>query len=323
MQPCFFLAAPPFYWCTDSVVAEKRKRNKAPVQPPSMDSGADELQILDFVTPNRGWAAGLGGIMGGIVLERIDAPLWLWISTCLLSFGIAALWPLLVKTRRRQIWLACFAAAYVVLSVTIAALHEPKVAPTPAPTPAPEPSIAIFMKCDLTGMPLTIPAEGALRFVPVNEKYMKTNAAGSYEIRNDEAAPKKWPDKQRLEKAGKLHDFSRFLYKCEISNRGNVNVLDVTIPMRFWFGNKGGDENAVKFTPIVTPLDAGQISVLYFVNDCPTHATGILPEHVSLLVVGEKQRRNTPLHLPQRNIVDAIMMWHEAKTNWLGVTVCE
>jgi hypothetical protein len=93
--------------------------------------------------------------------------------------------------------------------------------------------------------------------------------------------------------------------------------------MRFWFGDKGGEENAVKFTPIISPLDAGGSFSLYFVNDCPINVSGVLPDQVTLLVVGETKRRTTQLNLPHRNPIDQIMMWFPTRVRWIGGEPCD
>src|SRR6266568_8831968 len=49
-----------------------------------------------------------------------------------------------------------------------------------ASIPRSEPELAIFMKCDMTGLPLTVPRGDAIRVVPVNEKYIRSNGWGSY-----------------------------------------------------------------------------------------------------------------------------------------------
>lgn len=192
-----------------------------------------------------------------------------------------------------------------------------------ASIPRSEPELAIFMKCDMTGLPVTVPPGGAIRVVPVNEKYIRSNGWGSYEVRNDGMKPMRWPDEKKLQAAKRQHDVGGFCYRCEISNHGRVGVLDVAVPVRFWFGNKGGEQNAVKFTPIVSPLDAGQTSTLFFVNDCPMLATAILPDAVSLRIVGEATGRIVRLNLPHRNPVDPIMMWFPTNVKWVGATACE
>jgi hypothetical protein len=186
-----------------------------------------------------------------------------------------------------------------------------------------QPPLAIFAQCDMSGLPVTIPPHERLRVVPLNPKRMKTTNWGSYDIPNDTDKPQQWPDKRKLEESKKKHNFGVFDYRCGISNHGQVNVLDVAMPMRFWFGNKGGEENAVKFTPIISPLDAGHSAALYFVNDCPINVSGILPDQASLLVVGEMKRRSTKLNLPNRNPIDPIMMWFPTKVRWIGGEPCE
>jgi hypothetical protein len=91
---------------------------------------------------------------------------------------------------------ATLAALSIVASYAVSlAVRAEKVGPSAAAT---EPDLAIFMKCDMTDFPITIPALGVIRLVPGNEKYMRVNSWGSYEISNDSAKPKQWPEKQHL-----------------------------------------------------------------------------------------------------------------------------
>jgi hypothetical protein len=123
------------------------------------------------------------------------------------------------------------------------------------------------------------------------------------------------PKSSTFDEAKRKHDFGVFCFRCEIGNHGRINALDVAIPMKFWFGNKGGEQNAVKFTPIVSPLDAGQNSAIYFVNDCPSLAVAVLPDAVSLRIVGESRTRSAKLNLPHRNPGDSIIMLTPTKTS--------
>ena len=185
------------------------------------------------------------------------------------------------------------------------------------------PNIAIFAQCDNTALPIEIPPHGSIRLVPVNKKGMQANKWGSYDVRNDKDKPEKWPEGRKLLEAKQLHDSGVFIYRCEVSNHGQPNLLDIAMPMRFWFGDKGGDENAVEFTPIISPLDVGHSSILYFVNDCPTNASGVLPDSATVAVAGENARRTTKLNLPHRNPTDQLMFWFPAKVRWVSSTQCE
>ena len=216
---------------------------------------------------------------------------------------------------------ACLLLAIPILFsylVWLRATESVQVAP-----PGPQPIIAVFAKCDSTALSFGIPPHDAIRIVPVNEKGMRSVNWGSYEIANNTDKPMQWPDKDKFLQARKQHDTGGFGYRCEISNHGEVNLIDVAMPMRFWFGGKGGEENAVKYTPIISPLDVGKAFVLYFVNDCPVYSSAVLPDYATVLVVGETTRRNTKLNLPHRNPVDPIMMWFPTKIRWIGSTQCE
>lgn len=186
-----------------------------------------------------------------------------------------------------------------------------------------EPRIAMEATCDETVLPVIIAPHTSLHVVAVNPKRMKQVRWGSVDIPNESDAEQLWPDKRWMEESRKRKNLGVFINRCESSNHSEVNVLDVVIPMRFWFGGKGGDENAVPFAPIVGALDVGHGFIFYFVNNCPIRATAILANQVSLLVVGETTRRITKLSLPHRNPVESIMMWPPATLTWIDADPCE
>jgi hypothetical protein len=221
--------------------------------------------------------------------------------------------------------------ATLVVSVTLLAIpaytveHMAAVETAPIPA-APAPSrpldLAIYIDCNMEGLPIVIRPMSSIQVVPVNEAYMRSNHWGSEEIRNESSKPMKWPDAKKMESARRQHDPGVFGYDCTITDLGSVDVLDLALPMRFWFGQKGGNQNAVPFAPIISPLGAGanHAQSIHFVNDCPTLATGIFPDSVTLQVIGETKRRTVPLHFPHRNPVEPIMMWFPAKVQFVGAT---
>jgi hypothetical protein len=191
------------------------------------------------------------------------------------------------------------------------------------PPSAPQPVLAIFAKCDRILFSVEIPPHDAIRIVPVNEKGMRLMTWGSYEIRNDTDSPTQWPGKEKILQARREHDPGGFGYRCEISNHGEVNVLDVAIPIQFWFSSGDGQKKtALIFSPIISPLDVGKTFTLYFANDCPTLAIATLPDYASAFVVGEATRRYVKLNLPNRNPVERIMAWDPTNIKWVGSNQC-
>lgn len=192
------------------------------------------------------------------------------------------------------------------------------------PPPAAPLDLAIFMECNIKGLPLTIPALSAIQVVPVNEAYMRSNHWGSYKINNDTSSPKQWPDPKVMRDAKRQHDPGVFAYDCKITNIGSSDVLDVSIPIRFWFGQKGGEQNAVPFATIISPLypGASHSEDIYFVNDCSVSAAALLPSSVTLQVIGEAKRRRVALDLPHRNPVEPLMMWFPTKIQFVRATQC-
>jgi len=173
--------------------------------------------------------------------------------------------------------------------------------------PAP-PAVAIFADCTYTDLPVSIPPRSTIHLVSLNRKFMLSRDWGLYDFTNSTDTQAKWPSEQQIrlnkpktKKEIFFFNASQIGYKCDISNHSQLNVFDVAIPMRFWFGNKGGEENAIKYTPILSPLDAGSHFVFYIVNDCPLNVAGVLPDTVTIAVAGEAARRSVRLNLPHRS----------------------
>lgn len=297
-------------------------------------------KLFDFI--ENPFTLGALFLLGGIVGAILFTPAFVTCAFCIL-LGFHRAGVVADQSRKRQV--IAFSALIVVMSVGGYVLYElldskvqnlqtefaKKVASFANPShptatnnaDIPGPTIAIFAKCDWVSLPLKIPAHSQIRIVPVNEKGMKANSWGSFEVQNNADTPSQWPDKNAMHKAKMQHDIGTVEYKCEVSNHGGVNLLDIAIPMQFTFIKDVGAGETVSFTPIISPLDVGQTFELYFVNDCPTSATGFLPENASVLVVGETKRRNTKLNLPHRNPIDPIMFWFATKSKWVNWTQCE
>ena len=134
----------------------------------------------------------------------------------------------------------------------------------------PEPNLAVFMRCDMIALPITIPAHTTIHLVPANPRRLKATGWGSYDIPNDADKPEQWPDKHRIDESNKKHNSGVFNYKCDVSNHGQVNVLDIAIPMTVLHSPpRSYCRTKITYTPIISPLDAGQTFTFYFVNDCP------------------------------------------------------
>jgi hypothetical protein len=141
--------------------------------------------------------------------------------------------------------------------------QEPQAA-SPSP-PAPQPNIAVFAKCDLIAFPIHIPPHSAIRLLAVNKKIMKLYDANSIEIPNDADKETQWPSQREIKaKTRKVEPTQQGLFgeKCEIGNHGQMNLLDVAIPMRFWFGTDSGPK-AVPVRPVLSPLDVNSSMSLY------------------------------------------------------------
>jgi hypothetical protein len=202
--------------------------------------------------------------------------------------------------------------------------------PKTLPASEPLPAVAIFAECEMASLPITIAPETSLHLVSLNRKFMLSQDWGLADIINRTDQRQQWPSKQTMDSEEKKHKADGkyfnpgvFGFRCDVSNHGQLGVLDVAVPMKLWFGDKGGEENAIKYTPILSPLDAGEHFVFYIVNDCPVSASGVLPDTVSLTIVGETQRRSVRLNLPHRNPVEPIMGFFPSSTQWVRQQPCE
>lgn len=153
---------------------------------------------------------------------------------------------------------------------------------------------------------------------------------GLFDISNRTDKPLEWPRKGTIETyADKLrsHKVSFnpgvFGYKCDVSNHSRTDVLDVALPIRFWFGNATGDSNAITYTPVISPLDAGSHFTFYVFNDCAIHVSGILPDRVSFTAPGENTRRAAQLYLPHRSPIEPFMLFFPSDVQWVRQQPCD
>lgn len=189
----------------------------------------------------------------------------------------------------------------------------------------PPPNVAILAKCGLAPLPVTIAPHGTIRVVAINEHaFRSSNNWGVEEIENNSSDAKQWPDKQKMREAQAQHDPAVIPFKCEVSNHGTTNLVDVALPLHFWFGNNPrGEQNAVKYAVTISPMDAGSTVDVYFVNDCPLFAVAVIQPSGTTLVAGESSRRSVPINLPNRTPIDPILMWIPATTHLVGATACK
>lgn len=218
-----------------------------------------------------------------------------------------------------------FIPSIILLTIMVvwATYSTPRTATTPEekeilkPTEAPT---ALFMECNMASLPLTIPPHTTIHLIQLNKKRLQSAKWGFYDVPNDSNLARQWPDKAVINKATKLHNPGIFIWRCEISNHGTLNVFDVAVPIKIWFGN---EKPEVIYQAIISPLDAGEKLVFYPVNDCPETVSAIWPDTVKLQVLGEPHRREVFLHRTFKSPIDQIMMFLASTTRFIGGEPCE
>lgn len=185
--------------------------------------------------------------------------------------------------------------------------------PTETPT-------AIYMECNMTPLPITIAPRSAIHLIPLNKKRMQSVRWGFNDVHNDSPVERQWPDKVVMKKATQSHNPAIFIWRCEVSNHGTANVLDIAMPIKIWFGN---EKPEVIYKAIITPLDAGTTFSFYPVNDCPETVSAVWPDTVKLQMLGEAQRREVPLRRTFKSPIDQIMMFFGSTSRIIGGEPCE
>src|SRR5712692_1044585 len=185
------------------------------------------------------------------------------------------------------------------------------------------PAVAIFYDCQLFSVPISIPPQSEIHLLPLNRKRMLSQNWGLSDIRNQTDKQMQWPSKERMELAKRQQEMGTFGYKCDFSNLSRVDFLNVAVPLSLAFDNGAGGTNAVRYTPILSPLGAGSHFVFYVVNDCLPSVSASFPKTVDLSVPGESGRRNIPLNRPNRSPLEQVMMFFPTKNQWVGETPCE
>jgi len=292
---------------------------------PSISQGVGKKQPLNF-----GDSLALVGLVLGVLLMVIVPPLIfkvvLLAAICaiLLWLSKRSYWTCTLSRKRQNITALVVLVAICGVSIPQFMAQWKSEHPKKLSSPlAVNNGISVLAECRIAGFPIDIQPHDALHLIPLNPKRLQQVKWGLSDIPNDTDKLQKWPPKDKMELAKKLHDPGVFTERCDISNHGQMNLVNVVIPMKFWFGEKGGEANAMKFEVVVSPLDVGAHFVFYTVNDCPTMVSGVLPDTASVRIAGESNWRDIPLNRPFRNPVEQIMMSFPTKVRWIGGEPCQ
>jgi hypothetical protein len=194
-----------------------------------------------------------------------------------------------------------------------------------AALPSPPQDTAIFMECDTAGLPLTVPAGETLPVIPVNQKQIRTQHWGFFEVSGNPSDKNgTWPDKALLDKSSKLHNPGVFGYKCRVSNHGPANLIYLGVPIDITFGNTNKGEKALRYTPVISALDAGKQFEFYIFNDCDVAAFLIWQDTARVQLLGEPTQRDVPLHRTYKSPIDQVMILMPTKVRWaMQYPTCE
>jgi hypothetical protein len=170
-----------------------------------------------------------------------------------------------------------------------------------------ESNISIFMETDLVQLPINIPPRSTLNLLAISKDTLETpGSAGFLKNRNDGPQEQQWPTEPVLKRAVTDQNLVITAWRCEVRNRGTTNVEEVSIPIRFGFGN---DRQEFIHKAIINPLTVTEPFVFYIVNNSSVTAHGVWPETISCKVLGEKTVSETRLNRPRKNSIEKIMIF--------------
>jgi hypothetical protein len=202
--------------------------------------------------------------------------------------------------------------------------YRERAAATPLPTPSLSPSL--FMECHMISLPITIPAHAAIHLIGANQKFVKSEHWGFYDISNDSDKNEPWPDPKlirdrtsKLSKTEKLNSGTNG-YLCNVGNLGPDDAVLLRVSLDLNFGN---DKHAIRFEPIISPLAAHSTFPFFILNDCPTFASLIWRDVAQVETLEEPQLHEVKLRREYRNPIDQIMVLFPSDIQWIGQQPCK
>ncbi len=210
------------------------------------------------------------------------------------------------------------------LLVAEVAADRKRAAATPLPTPALSPSL--FMECHMISLPITIPAHAAIHLIGANEKLMKSENWGFYDIPNDSDKDKPWPDlKLMRERTNKLSKMEKLKagtvgYLCNVGNLGPDDAVLLKVSLDLSFGD---EKHTIRFEPIISPLPTHSTFPFFILNDCPIQTFLVWQEVAQVETSEEPQLHEVRLRREYRNPLDQIMMLFPSDIQWIGQQPCK
>ncbi len=179
------------------------------------------------------------------------------------------------------------------------------------------PTTALYMDCTMDYLPIHVGPRSMIHLLPLNPTATRKPNWGFSDVSNGGDKEFLWPDKKLLLSA--KHNPGTHIYRCDVSNHGTANIMDVAITFKLDFGEVTRDKrDEQEYTVIANPLDAGHNFVFYLVNECPIMVTAQYSDLARAQVVGEVEPRQIKLLKPQRHLLEQVMILFGSNISWLG-----
>jgi hypothetical protein len=196
--------------------------------------------------------------------------------------------------------------------------HAVAHAPAPSTTPAQKP-IEVSLNCYSEALPITVPAGGIERVVGFNEAYTKVRTFADVRqiVNTTGTGPLLWPDAGRVEQIKKTFgEGELWVYRCEVFNHGEDNVVDLQIPLQVWYKFGG---QLYPATVLINPLDKGKRANFYLVNDCPVEIGILTPLIGTARFPWEQSVREFRFELADTGITHNFQLG-PSHANWMSMT---
>jgi len=187
----------------------------------------------------------------------------------------------------------------------------------------PRRSVAIHASCFATNLPIRAPAHSVVRIIPANPTFFSDVHEGMQIFVNNSDEESQVPDKNTMNELTRQRPRQVFAWKCEISNHGTSNAVNVAIDLSFWFGNtQSPDMSPAMFKAMIGSVDLGKSVDFYIVNDCPRTVFGSLPDTVRVRTAASENWFEATLFRDFSSPVEQIFALFPGSKNWLGDAQC-
>lgn len=181
-------------------------------------------------------------------------------------------------------------------------------------------NIEVVLSCLPVKLPITIPAGQLGYIILLNEAANKRSKYLEFPVGTlTGKAATTWPSPSVIRQAKDI-DLFGVATQCEVSNRGDTNLLDLTLPLQSSYGEAWSNMKSYDVTVVINPLDKGQSTSFYIINTCPVSARIHITDFATVKLSRDDYMHRFHLELPDGRGESTMYGLNESKVNWGGTS---